>query len=80
VARQVECLIPSKKMIVKMLTHVHKVVNTCWCWHICEGSGVCVVERGLGSALFVEVKRLFSTTPEVEKKWRRTKVTVVTGR
>jgi hypothetical protein len=56
------------------------VVNTCWCWHICEGSGVCVVERGLGSALFVEVKRLFSTTPEVEKKWRRTKVTVVTGR
>jgi hypothetical protein len=60
-----------------MLTHVHKVVNTCWCWHICEGSGVCVVERDLGSSLppaelarrdstlFVEVKRLFFTTPEV---------------
>jgi hypothetical protein len=21
---------------VKMLTHVHKVVNTCWCWHIAK--------------------------------------------
>jgi hypothetical protein len=38
VVRQVECLIPSKKIIVKMLTHVHKVVNTCWCWHICENA------------------------------------------
>jgi hypothetical protein len=25
------------KMIMKMLTHVHKVVITCWCWHIYEG-------------------------------------------
>jgi hypothetical protein len=25
------------KMIMKMLTHVHKVVITFWCWHICEG-------------------------------------------
>jgi hypothetical protein len=56
------------KMIMKMLTHVHKVVNTCWCWHICEGSGFCVVERGLGSGVFEELKRLFSTTPEVEKE------------
>jgi hypothetical protein len=40
-----------EKMIVKMLTHVHKVVITCWCWHICEGGGFCVVERGLGSSL-----------------------------
>jgi hypothetical protein len=30
----------SEKMIVKMLTHVHKVVISCWCWHICEGDGV----------------------------------------
>jgi hypothetical protein len=32
------------------------------------------------SALFGEVKCLFSTAPEVEKKRRRTEVTVVTGR
>jgi hypothetical protein len=69
-----------EKMIVKMLTHVHKVVNTCWCWHICEGSRVCVVERGLGSPLppvelarrdssvFEELKRLFFTTSEVGKE------------
>jgi hypothetical protein len=54
VARQVECLIPSE-MIVKMLTHVHKVVITCWCWHIYEG-------------VFKELESLFSTTPEVGKE------------
>jgi hypothetical protein len=37
-------------MIVKMLTHMHKVVNTCWCWHI--------------SDIFVEMKRLFSFVPK----------------
>jgi hypothetical protein len=67
-----------EKMIVKMLTHVHMVVNTCWCWHICEGSGVCVVERGFrcfrgvearrDSGVFEELKQLFSTTPEVRKE------------
>jgi hypothetical protein len=31
-----------------MITHVHKVMNTCWCWHICEGDGVWAVEMGLG--------------------------------
>jgi hypothetical protein len=25
---------------MKMLTHVHKVVITCWCWHIYEGDEV----------------------------------------
>ena len=25
------------KMIVKMLTHMHIVVFTWWCWHICKG-------------------------------------------
>jgi hypothetical protein len=24
-------------MIVKMLTHMHMVVYTWWCWHICKG-------------------------------------------
>jgi hypothetical protein len=77
VARQVECLIPSNKMFVKMLTHLHMLLITWWCWHICEGSGVCAIERGLGSSLspvklvrrdsgvFEELKCLFSTTPEV---------------
>jgi hypothetical protein len=38
-------------MIVKMLTHMHMVMYTWWCWHIYEGGGVCVVERGLRSSL-----------------------------
>jgi hypothetical protein len=61
-----------------MLTHIHKVMITCWCWHICKGGGVCAVEMGLGpslplalqaqwdSVLFVEVKCIFSTTLEAE--------------
>ena len=28
------------KMIVKMLTHMHIVVFTWWCWHICKGEVV----------------------------------------
>jgi hypothetical protein len=80
VARQVECLIPSKKMFVKMLTHVHKVVFTCWCWHIYEGDEVCAVERvwvslslppslrAWDSGVFKELKSLFSTTLEVKKE------------
>jgi hypothetical protein len=42
-------------MFMKMLTHVHKVVITYWCWHICEG-------------VFKELKCLFSTTPKVRKE------------
>jgi hypothetical protein len=38
-------------MITKVLTHVHKVVITYWCWHICEGDGVWAVEKGLGPSL-----------------------------
>jgi hypothetical protein len=37
---QVEWLIPSMKMFVKMLTHLHMLLITWWCWHICEGDGV----------------------------------------
>jgi hypothetical protein len=40
VAWQVEWLTPLKKMIVKMLTHVHNMVITCWCWHIYKGGEV----------------------------------------
>ena len=35
-------------MIVKMLTHIHMVVYTWWCWHIYKGGGVCRGEMGLG--------------------------------
>ena len=28
------------KMIVKMLTHMHMVLFTWCCWHICKGEGV----------------------------------------
>ena len=27
------------EMIVKMLTHIHMVVYTWWCWHIYKGFG-----------------------------------------
>ena len=27
-------------MIVKMLTHMHMMLFTWWCWHICKGEGV----------------------------------------
>jgi hypothetical protein len=68
VAWQVEWLTPLKKMIMKILTHEHKLVNTCWCWHIYKEGGVWAVERGFDSslppaklarrdsALFVEIK------------------------
>jgi len=32
-----------------MLTHLHLVVYTWWCWHICKGGGVPRVEMGVGS-------------------------------
>jgi hypothetical protein len=31
-----------------MLTHMHMVVYTWWCWHICKGEGVGVVFDQLG--------------------------------
>jgi len=34
-----------------MLTHLHVVVYTWWCWHIYKGGGVPRVERGVGSSL-----------------------------
>ena len=44
---QVEWLILSK-MIVKMLTHMHMVVYTWWCWHFCKGQVVELVVDLLG--------------------------------
>ena len=38
-------------MFVKMLTHMHMVVYTWWCWHICKGGGVPRVERGVSCSL-----------------------------
>jgi hypothetical protein len=26
--------------VCEKLTHVHKLVNTWWCWHICKGEEV----------------------------------------
>jgi hypothetical protein len=43
-----------EKMIVKMLTHMHMVVYTCWCWHICKGEGV-----GVGVDQLGEEKNVF---------------------
>ena len=32
-------------MFMKMLTHLHLVVYTWWCWHICKGEEVGVVNQ-----------------------------------
>jgi hypothetical protein len=68
------------KMIMKMLTHVHKVVITYWCWYIYEGDEVWAVERvwvslslppslrARDSGVFEKLKCLFSTMPEVRKR------------
>ena len=49
-AWQVEWLI-LWKMIVKMLTHIHMVVYTWWCWHIYKRDkvGVDVDQLGEGT-------------------------------
>ena len=38
------------KMFVKMLTHIHIVVYTWWCWHIYKGEVVGVDVDQLGEA------------------------------
>ena len=40
----------SLKMIVKMLTHMHMVLFTWCCWHICQGERVGVDVYQLGDA------------------------------
>ena len=52
---------------MKLLTHLHIVVYTWWCWHICKGRGVPRVERGLaceaGFNAFEKNKCIFYITP-----------------
>ena len=56
-------------MIVKMLTHIHMVVYTWWCWHIYKGGGVCRVEMGLGFGAFGKMECLFSIMPDANSWW-----------
>ena len=52
------------EMIVKMLTLIHMMVYTWWCWHIYKGGGVCRGEMGLG-----KMECLFSITPDANSWW-----------
>ena len=45
-------------MIVKMLTHIHMVVYTWWCWHIYKGFGA-----------FGKMECLFSIAPDANSWW-----------
>ena len=71
-------------MIVKMLTHVHKLVYTLWCWHTLRrrwsfkgkermGSSLPPAELARrDSALFEKMKCIFSIAPVgnfLEKSW-----------
>ena len=49
-------------MIVKMLTHIHMVVYTWWCWHIYKGDEVGVDVDQLGDG--TDVRRV--GTPPAE--------------
>jgi hypothetical protein len=43
---------------MKMLTHIHMVVYTWWCWHICKGEVV-----GVEFDQLREEKKVFQCTP-----------------
>ena len=47
-------------MIMKMLTHIHMVVYTWWCWHIYIGGGVCRDEMGLGPYFLTHIHSALS--------------------
>ena len=49
----------SLKIIVKMLTHMHIVVYTWWCWHICKGEVIGVDVDQLG-----EARNVFRCSPK----------------
>ena len=68
-AWQVEWLI-LWKMIVKMLTHIHMVVYTWWCWHIYKGDEVGVDVNQLGNA--TEAGRVRNSTGRVSARRVRT--------
>ena len=44
--------------VCEKLTHIHMVVHTWWCWHICKGEEVRVVVNQLR-----EEKMVFRCTP-----------------
>ena len=46
-------------MFVKMLTNMHMVMYTCWCWHICKGKGV-----GVDVDQLEEEKKMFRCSPD----------------
>ena len=62
---QVEWLI-LWKMIVKMLTHMHMVVYTWWCWHIYKGNEVGVDVDQLGDEM--EARRVRNSTGRVSAR------------
>ena len=64
-AWQVEWLIPWK-MIVKMLTHIHMVAYTWWCWHIYKGEEVGVDVDQLNDG--TEVRRVQNSTGGVSAR------------
>ena len=68
-AWQVEWLI-LWEMIVKMLTHIHTVVYTWWCWHICKGDEVGVDVDQLGDGMVV--RRVRNSTNGVSARRVRT--------
>ena len=59
------------KMIVKMLTHIHIVVYTWWCWHIYKGDEVGVDVDQLGDE--TEVREVPQSGPDaghiVTRRW-----------
>ena len=56
----VNLVVNSLKIIVKMLTHIHMVVYTWWCWHIYKGDEVRVDVDQLGNG--TEVRRVRNST------------------
>ena len=57
-------------MIVKMLTHIHMVVYTWWCWHIYKGDEVGVDVDQLGDE--TEARRVRNSTGGVSARRVRT--------
>ena len=57
------------KNICEKLTHMHKMVNTWWCWHICKGRVVGVDLDQLGEVVEEKEKKSASLSyPKVEKR------------
>ena len=43
-----------------MLTHMHMVLFTWWCWHMCKGERV-----GVDVDQYWEVRKVFRCSPEI---------------